>query len=109
MLQVKIKHSKTYPFRKGVNIYLGATRRDLYPIRGILSCLALRGNRSGPLFILQDGRGLTWHLFKEALDNLLSALDMDKRKYNTYSFRIGAATPAKQANIPDTYIHMLGH
>ena len=45
----------------------------------------------------------TWHLFKEASDNLLSALDMDKRKYNTYNFRIKATTPVKQANIPDTY------
>ena len=51
----------------------------------------------------------TWYLFKEASDNLLSALDMDKRKYNTYNFRIKATTPVKQANIPDTYIHMLGH
>ena len=44
MLQVKIKHSKTDPFHKGVNIYLGATRRDLCPIRGILPYLALRGS-----------------------------------------------------------------
>ena len=108
MLQVKIKQSKTDPFRKGVNIYLGATKRDLCPIKGILPYLALRGNRSGPLFILSDGRGLIQQLFKAALDNLLSALNMDKGKYNTHSFRIGAATSAKQANIPDTYIQMLG-
>ena len=95
MLQVKIKQSKTDPFRNGVNIYLGETRRDLCPTRGILPYLALRGNCSGPLFILQDGRGLTRHLFKEALDGLLSALNMDKRKCNTHSFHIGAATSAK--------------
>ena len=69
---------KADPFCKGVNIYLGATERDLCPIRGILPYLALRGNRSGPLFILSDGRGLTWQLFKVALDNLLSALKMAK-------------------------------
>ena len=99
MLQVKIKQSKTDPFCKGVNIYLEA---DLCPIKGILPYLALRGNRSDPLFILSDGRGLTRQLFKAALDNLLSALNMDKGKYNTHSFRIGAATSAKQANISDT-------
>ena len=108
MLQVKIKQSKTDPFRKGVNIYLGATKRDLCPIKGILPYLALRGNRSGPLFILSDGRGLTRKLFKAALDNLLSALNLNKGKYNTHSFRIGAATSAKQANIPNTFIQMLG-
>ena len=108
-LQVKIKQSKTDPFCKGVNIYLGVTERDLCPLRGILPYLALRGNRSGPLFMLSDGRGLSQQLFKAALDNLLSALNMDKGKCNTHSFRIGAATSAKQANIPDTYIQMLGH
>ena len=65
----------------------------------------LRGNRSGPLFILPDGRGLTWHLFKEELENLLSALNMFKRKYNTHRFHIEAATSYKQENVPDTYIH----
>ena len=89
MLQVKMKQSKTDPFRKGVNIYLGVTERDLCPIRGILPYLALRGNCSGPLFILSDGRSLTRHLFKAGLDNLLCALNMDKGKYNTHSFRIG--------------------
>ena len=53
MLQVKIKQSKTDPFRKEINIYLGATRRDLCPIKDILPYLALRGNRLGPLFMLK--------------------------------------------------------
>ena len=109
MLQVKIKQSKTDPFRKGVNIYLGTTRRGLCPIRGILPYLALRDSRPGPLFILPDGRSLTRQLFKAALDNLLSEINMDKMKYNTHSSRIGAATSAKQANIPDSFIQMLGH
>ena len=59
--------------------------------------------------MLSNGRGLTRQPFKAALDNLLSALNMDKGKYNTHSFRIGVATSAKQANNPDTYIQMLRH
>ena len=105
MLQVKIKQSKADHFCKGVNIYLGATERILCPIGGILPYLALRGNYSGPLFMLSDGL-LYQLLFKAALDNLLSALNMDKGKYNTHSFCIGAA---KQANIPHTYIQILEH
>ena len=42
VLQVKIKQSKTDPFRKGVNIYLGSTRRDLCPIKGILLYFSIK-------------------------------------------------------------------
>ena len=108
MLKVSIKQSKTDPFRKGVNIYLGATGHSLCPIRGILPYLTLRGSRRGPLFLLEDGRGLTRQLFSTSLDNLLSELKRDTRNYSTHSFRIGAATSAKTANIPDTFIKMMG-
>ena len=43
-----------------------------------------------------------------AVDELLTELHIDKRLYNTHSFRIGAATSAIQANIPDVHIQMLG-
>ena len=108
MLQIRLKQSKTDPFRRGVSIYLGTTESNLCPVKGILPYLALRGTCTGPLFIYPDGRGLTRQRFKAALDNLLTDLHMDKKHYNTHSFRIGAATSAKQANIPDTYIKMLG-
>ena len=107
-LRLRLKQSKTDPFRRGVSIYLGTTENNLCPVKGILSYLAMRGSRAGPLFIYSDGRGLTRPLFKAALDDLFTDLHLDKKQYNTHSFRIGAATSAKQANIPDTYIKMLG-
>ena len=100
MLKVSIKQSKMDPFCKGVDIYLDAT--------GIFPCLTLRGSCRGPLFLLEDGRGLTRQLFSTSLDNLLSELKRDTRKYSTHSFWIGAATSAKTANIPDTFIKMMG-
>ena len=55
---------------------------------------------------------LTRHLFSMAVDEilteLLTELQVDKRLYNTHSFRIGAATSAIQANIPDIHVQMLG-
>ena len=107
-LKVHIKQSKTDPFRRGVNIYLGATSDTICPVRGILPYLVLRGNHPGPLFIFKDGKGLTRHRFSTALNNILLQLNLDKQQYNTHSFRIGAATSARQANIPDSYIKMLG-
>ena len=109
MLKVSIKQSKMDPFRKSVDIYLGVTGHSLFPISGILPYLTLRGSRRGPLFLLKDGRGLTHQLFSTSLDNLLSELKRDTRNYSTHSFQIGAATSAKTANIPDTFITMMGH
>ena len=116
MISLAISYLMMYPWTaeithkcKGVNIYLGATGHSLCPIRGILPYLTLRGSRRGPLFLLEDGRGLTRQLFSTSLDNLLSELKRDTRNYSTHSFRIGAATSAKTANIPDTFIKMMGH
>ena len=103
VLRLRLKQSKTDPFRRGVSIYLGTTESNLCPVKGILPYLAMRGSRAGPLFIYTDGRGLTQSLLKAAFDDLLIDLHLDKKQYNTHSFRIGAATSAKQANIPDTY------
>ena len=42
------------------------------------------------------------------LNGLLTELHIDTRKYNTHSFRIGAATTARQANILDPLIQLMG-
>ena len=47
VLKVNIKQSKTDPFRRGIQIYLGATNSDICPIFGILSYLARRGSQPG--------------------------------------------------------------
>ena len=108
LLRIHIKQSKTDPFRRGVEIYLGATDASICPLKGILPYLALRGRCEGPLFVFSGGRGLTRQLFSSMLADLLRELNMDTKHYNTHGFRIGAATSAKMANIPDTYIKMLG-
>ena len=108
LIQVAIKQSKTDPFRRGVNIYLGATDRAICPVKAMSAYLALRGGQAGPLFITQEGKGLTRLAFSSALDSLLSKLKLNHKHYNTHSFRIGAATSATQARIPDSQIKMLG-
>ena len=47
-------------------------------------------------------------MFHAALQHIMEALKLNKRDYNTHSFRIGAATSASLANISDTHIQMLG-
>ena len=78
------------------------------PVKGILPYLALRDTKPGPLFITQDNKFLTRQQFSAALSKVLKATVLDSCKYNTHSFRIGAATTGKQAGISDVHIKMLG-
>ena len=52
MVQVKLKQSKTDPFRKGIFIYLGRTQADLCPVAAILAYVAVRPAVRGALVCL---------------------------------------------------------
>ena len=108
VVQVKIKQSKTDPFRQGMQLYLGKTDEDICPITGILPYLAIRGARPGPLFVLEDGTYLTRQRFAALLSGTLLQAGISDRRYTTHSFRIGAATTAKDSGISDVHIKMLG-
>ena len=53
-ISVKIKASKTDPFRQGVTIYLGATGTNLCPVKAILAYIAVQGSKQGPFFFFQN-------------------------------------------------------
>ena len=108
MVCIHIKQSKTDPFRQGVHIYLGRTYQQICPVHAIVSYLAIRGNHPGPVFTFSDGRMLTRAIFGSELDRILEKLSLKVHHYNTHSFRIGAATSAKQAGISDVHIKTLG-
>ena len=108
LIRVTLKQSKTDPFRRGVDLYLGATGATTCPVKAILPYLALHGHHKGPLFILEDGKYLTRQRLNFLLNTLLTTLNIDSSKYNTHSFRIGAATTAREANIPDALIQLMG-
>ena len=108
VIQLHIKQSKTDPFRKGVKLFLAKTGLDICPLRAILPYLVIRGSKSGPLFLTADGSPLTRQRFHTLLSTLLRKIGLPVTHYNTHSFRIGAATSAKDAGISDTHIQMLG-
>ena len=56
-LRLRIKASKTDPFRKGCFVHIGKGEFPLCAISSLLAYLTLRGDASGPLFLFQDGRG----------------------------------------------------
>ena len=108
VMRVTIKQSKTDPFRRGVNLFLGRTSSDLCPIVAMLNYLLVRGPQEGPLFKYKDGRYLTRQRFVVAVREALERAGLEQAKYCGHSFRIGAATTAAAKGMEDSLIKTLG-
>jgi len=89
-------------------VYVGATDTLVCPIKAILLYLDKRNKQPGPLFITKEGKSWTRAMFHAGLKSLLDDLKLNKHCYNTHSFRIGSATSASLAKIPDSHIQILG-
>ena len=59
LFRVRIKQSKTDPFRQGVDVYLGATGTAICPVHALWAYLEKRGPSPGPLFLFHSGTPLT--------------------------------------------------
>ena len=107
-IQVRIKASKTDPFRQGVTIHIGVAPGPLCPVTAVLSYMVARGSSPGPLFSFEDGRHLTRERFATAVRSALSSAGYTAGDYAGHSFRIGAATTASERGIQDSLIQTLG-
>ena len=87
LLRVKIKASKTDPFRQCVEIFIGRTGNKLCPVSAVLSYLAKRGSDKGMLFRYEDRRLLTRDRFVASVREALSAAGIDCKSYAGHSFR----------------------
>ncbi len=108
MLRLRIKASKTDPFRVGVDVFVGRTGTPLCPVAALLTYMAERGEGHGPLFRFRDGRSLTRTRFVAKVKGALTTAGVDQAGYSGHSFRIGAATTAAQQGISDATIKRLG-
>ena len=108
MLKVKIKASKTDPFREGIDIFIGTTNCELCPVTAVLAYIVKRPPGPGPLFKFTDGRALTRALFVEKVRYALSLVGINADNYAGHSFRSGAATTAAKQGVGDATIKMLG-
>ena len=107
-LEVRIKASKTDPFRQAVSVYIGVTAEELCPIAAILDYMVHWGSAAGPFFLFQDGKFLTRDRFVTEVWEALALAGLDSGLYAEHSFRIGAVTKAVQCGIPDSLIKTLG-
>ena len=107
-LAITLRGSKTDPFGAGCTLYVGRTRSHICPVAAILAYLAIRPPLPGPLFLYADGSPLTRTGLVSAVRSALSGSGADLSRYTGHSFRIGAATSAALAGLPDSLIQTLG-
>lgn len=108
MLKIRLKCSKTDPFRVGIDVFVGRTDGPLCPVAAMLGYLSYRRSSPGLLFKFKDGRPLTRSSFVKAVRSALDAAGIDSSRYSGHSFRSGAATTAAKQGIGDATIMMLG-
>ena len=104
---VRIKCSKTDPFRKGHTLRLGVSGTDICAVRALVHYLHRRGGSAGPLFRHASGLPLTRATLTMWLKQAAARAGLDGN-FSGHSFRIGAATSAAAAGIPDHLIKTLG-
>ena len=107
VLKVRLKASKTDPFRTGIDIAVGRTDNELCPVSAVLAYMTRRGPGAGPLFRFQDGTPLTQARFVVEIRKALAAAGVDYRPYSGHSFRIGVTTTAAERQIGDATIKTL--
>ena len=107
---IRIKVSKTDPFRQGHTILVGKSHSKICPVSAMLAYLATKdlNLEPGPIFTYQSGSYLTREKLTSETRLLLSKGGLNSSEYAGHSFRIGAATTAAAANIPPWLIKVLG-
>lgn len=113
-MHLRLKASKTDPYRMGCTLRYFKTNATLCPVQTMLDYLQLRQSQprtphlTDPLFTLPDHTPLSRHTLVSMLRSLLLRLGYDPNLFAGHSFRKGAATSAAEAHLPDHLIKVMG-
>ena len=77
------------------------------PVIALNNYLRLRGKQAGPLY-LSYGKPLSRHEFVKSLKCVLTVAGIPSDRFNSHSFRIGAATSCAEKGATDVQIRKLG-
>ena len=103
--RIRIKSSKTDPFREGADIRLASNQSSLCPVEAIKKFIQIHPSQDGPLFMFQDRKNFTRKKVTEMLQIFGPSYD---KNISSHSFHIGAATTAASAGYPRWLIQSLG-
>ena len=107
VLTVRIKVSKSDPFRQGASIRITRTLSDVCPFSAMVAYMGYRRQVGpGPLFLLSNGQALT----REHIVIVLSRVfpHVPAGLMGSHSFRIGGASRLCILGVPDATIQILG-
>ena len=107
-LTLQVKASKTDPFQEGVSTSIAQTGGSTCPVKALRKYLRNHPSYSGPFFQMASGRFLTRAKMCEVVNQALDFHQIDSCRYSSHSFRIGTATTAAAAEVPDRTIKALG-
>ena len=107
-VKLRIKQSKTDPFRRGVSIVLGRKHTDLCPVEALLAYLARRRFVPGPLFTFENGGAPSRAVLVNQVRRALTTAGVEATRFAGHSFRIGTATTAAAHGLDDSTIQTLG-
>jgi len=111
-LTLRLKSSKTDPFRRGVSIRLFKTGNNICPVTAIEYYLTtlppIQKLVNMPLFLNQNLQPLTRTQFLVYMRQVLVRTGLDVTQFSGHSFRIGAATTCSAQGVEDHLIKTLG-
>ena len=107
LVVIRIKQSKTDPFRQGASVLLGRTFCWLCPVAALAAYLAVRGWSAGPLFRLESGAPLSLSALVVFVRAALEQAGLPASSYSGHSLRIGAATTAATLGLEDSAVRSL--
>lgn len=114
-VDLKLKSSKTDPFRQGISIPLFKINSSLCPYTALQNYLIERNKKfelklspSDPFFLMDTGRPLSRTYFILHIKHILGRLGFNASLYSGHSLRAGAATSGSYARLEDHLIRTLG-
>ena len=103
-LRLFLKRSKTDQYGRGVEVFIGRTGDSLCPVEAVRNYANRRGSAAGAFFCSAGGVPLSKSRFVELVWSALTWAGISTAGYTGHSFRIGAATAAAEAGVPDSTI-----
>jgi len=109
-LKIHLTTSKTDPAGRGVDIVIGAAEPSVCPVAAMRQYLtSSQRPPTSYLYEYSNGQRLTRERFTAIVRNLLASCgESNCSQYASHSFRIGAATTAAAAGVPESTIRAAG-
>ena len=107
-MTVQLKSSKTDVSRRGHSLAIARTSSTLCAVSAMREYFLLAQPQQGPLFYFQSGSFLTRGAVSHLLRDSSRVAGLPYQSLKGHSFRIGAASVAAAAGLPDWLIKVMG-